>query len=275
MLNNTMIRLNLLRKQHYNCNRTCTIEQIYRLFGTQTAATRKQKERVVVLGTGWGGFNLALHINQSKVDLTIISPRNHFVFTPLLPSVAVGTLELRCIQEPIRSILQTPSANTNSNFIQAKATSINVDDQTVVCQSIQSHNNGYDTFTVPYDKLVIAIGVKTNTFGIKSIEDNVHGGQQQYNYDPTILLPNSAYNEKHCIFYLKQLAHARAIRANIIDCFERASLPTISIQEKQRLLSFLIVGGGPTSCEFTAELHGTFCLFFSRFCVVFHFLFLF
>lgn len=92
-----------------------------------------------------------------------------------------------------------------------------------------------DMFELEYDKLVIAVGVKTNTFGIESIKS-----AQQRNDD---------------VFFLKRLEHARAIRTNIIDSFEKASLPNVSVPEKKRLLSFLVVGGGPTSCEFTAELH--------------------
>jgi hypothetical protein len=55
---------------------------------TSTKQHLNKKDRVVVLGTGWGGFNLALNVDQKAVDLTIISPRNHFIFTPLLPSTA-------------------------------------------------------------------------------------------------------------------------------------------------------------------------------------------
>lgn len=58
-------------------------------------------ERIVVLGSGWGGYQIALNLNKD-IPLTVVSPSNHFVFTPLLPSTAVGTLEFRCIQEPIR-----------------------------------------------------------------------------------------------------------------------------------------------------------------------------
>lgn len=62
---------------------------------------RAASDRVVVLGSGWGGFNLAKSASKN-VPLTVISPANHFIFTPLLPSSAVGTLEFRCIQEPVR-----------------------------------------------------------------------------------------------------------------------------------------------------------------------------
>lgn len=51
------------------------------------------------------------------------------------------------------------------------------------------------------------------------------------------------------------MAHARGIRTNIIACFEKAALPHVSEAERRRLLTFVVVGGGPTSCEFTAELH--------------------
>lgn len=101
----------------------------------------------------------------------------------------------------------------------------------VVCESLDN-----ETFEVDYDKLVIAVGVKTNTFGIQSITDMAR--------------------KNDSVFFLKQLQHARAIRGHIIDMFEKASIPTVSEAERRRLLSFLVVGGGPTSCEFTAELHG-------------------
>jgi NADH dehydrogenase FAD-containing subunit len=97
--------------------------------------------------------------------------------------------------------------------------------------------SNHQEFEISYDKLVIAVGVKTNTFGIESIN-------------------KAAKDEKDCVYFLKQLQHARAIRDRIIDVFEMASLPTVTVEEKRRLLSFLVVGGGPTSCEFTAELHG-------------------
>lgn len=81
-----------------------------------------------------------------------------------------------------------------------------------------------------YDELVISVGALPNTFKIPGVE-------------------------KYC-FFLKQLSDARAIRQRILECFERASNPTTPIQEKQRLLHFVVIGGGPTSVEFTAELHG-------------------
>ena len=62
------------------------------------------KPRVVIVGSGWGGFRVAKDIDKTKFSVTVVSPRNHFLFTPLLPSTTVGTLEFRCAQEPVRTI---------------------------------------------------------------------------------------------------------------------------------------------------------------------------
>ena len=63
-----------------------------------------QRPRVVILGSGWAGNTLARRLQKKKFDVRMISPSNHFLFTPLLPSTAVGTLEFRAIQEPVRTI---------------------------------------------------------------------------------------------------------------------------------------------------------------------------
>ncbi len=57
------------------------------------------------------------------------------------------------------------------------------------------------------------------------------------------------------MFFLKQLEHSRAIRNRLIECFERASSPSCTDEEARKLLSFVIVGGGPTSVEFAGELY--------------------
>jgi len=191
------------------------------------------KNRIVILGTGWAGFNLALNLKHDEAESTtsgnenipevrIVSPSNHFVFTPLIPSTAVGTLEFRCIQEPIRKVM-----GNNGKFVQAKAMRVDADSKILTCRSVHDRKE----FNVKYDKLVIGVGVKTDTFGIDSIVEN------------------------ESIFFLKHLWHARNIRNHIIDSFERASIPGTSKEERTRLLSFIVVGGGPTSCEFVAELH--------------------
>ena len=64
----------------------------------------RPKKKVVVLGTGWAGTSFLKSIKCSCYDIHVVSPRNYFAFTPLLPSVTCGTVEARSIVEPIRSI---------------------------------------------------------------------------------------------------------------------------------------------------------------------------
>ena len=64
------------------------------------------KKKVVVLGTGWAGTSFLKNLNNPTYDVQVISPRNYFAFTPLLPSVTCGTVEPRSIVEPIRNIVR-------------------------------------------------------------------------------------------------------------------------------------------------------------------------
>ena len=177
------------------------------------------QERIVILGTGWGGFNLANTLKKTDDrEISVVSPSNHFVFTPLLPSTAVGTVEFRAIQEPVRTV---PSI---TNYYHAKAKDIDFDKQEILCDTEDQN----ERFTLKYDKLVISVGVKTNTFNT----------------------PNIAEREGIEVFFLKHLYHARSIRNRTIQMFENAAIPGLSEDEKKRLLQFVIVGGGPTSCEY-------------------------
>eukprot|EP00531_Pseudo-nitzschia_arenysensis_P001355 CAMPEP_0116138558 /NCGR_PEP_ID=MMETSP0329-20121206/12844_1 /TAXON_ID=697910 /ORGANISM="Pseudo-nitzschia arenysensis, Strain B593" /LENGTH=531 /DNA_ID=CAMNT_0003633545 /DNA_START=86 /DNA_END=1681 /DNA_ORIENTATION=- len=183
----------------------------------------KRKPRVVVLGTGWGGHTLAKRLDKQKFDVRVISPANHFLFTPLLPSTAVGTLEFRAIQEPVRTI------EGLGEYYQAKARGLDTERKVVKCEDLFKNIN----FEVKYDYLMVAAGNKTNTFNIPGVDEH----------------------EGEAVLFLKHLYHARLIRNRILECFERASNNTISPEERSRLLSFVVVGGGPTSCEFTTELY--------------------
>lgn len=183
----------------------------------------KQKPRVVILGTGWGGHTLAKRLDKQKFDVRVISPANHFLFTPLLPSTAVGTLEFRAIQEPVRTIKGL------GEYYQAKARGLDTDRKVVQCEDLFKKHK----FEVRYDYLMVAAGNKTNTFNIPGVDEH----------------------EGEAVLFLKHLYHARLIRNRILECFERASNNSVSKEERARLLSFMVVGGGPTSCEFTTELY--------------------
>jgi NADH:ubiquinone reductase (non-electrogenic) len=176
------------------------------------------KKKVAILGTGFSAFRFAKKIDREKYEITIISPRNHFLFTPLLPSTTVGTIEFRSIIEPIRNL-------ENTIYHQAYCQKIDKENKKVICED----NDTKKIFEIIYDFLVIAVGEVTNTFNIEGVKE-------------------------HALF-LKELADARKIRTKVIDCFENASLPGLSDEEKRNLLRFVVCGGGPTGVEFAAELH--------------------
>lgn len=189
-----------------------------RAFSAQAA----QRPCVVVLGSGWGGNKVARYLDKSKFDVRVVSPANHFLFTPLLPSTAVGTLEFRAVQEPVRTIAGL------GGYHQAKAQSLDVAKRTVACQDVFSG----DTFDLSYDFLVVSAGCKTNTFGV----------------------PGVTQDKQEAVFFLKHLYHARRIRDRILECFERAASPVATEEERRDMLHFVVVGGGATSCEFATEL---------------------
>ncbi len=176
-----------------------------------------RKRKIVVLGSGWAGFKFLKKIDQKKYDVTVISPRNHFIFTPLLASTTVGTLEFRAVIEPTRTACK--------NYIQAQAEKIFPNENKIVCLD----NYFKKSFDVTYDYLIIAVGATPNTFGVPGVKE-------------------------YCKF-LRTIPDAREIRKQIITCFEEASSPLLTEEERKRMLSFVVVGGGPTSCEFSAELH--------------------
>lgn len=187
-----------------------------------------KKKKVVVLGTGWAGTSFLKNLKSSSYDVHVISPHNYFAFTPLLPSVTCGTVEARSIVEPIRSI--TRKKGLNIEFREAECYKIDAEKKKVFCRSSQDTNlGGREEFSVDYDYLIIAMGAKSNTFNTPGVEENAH--------------------------FLKGVEDAQRIRQTVIDCFERASLPNLSEEEKKRTLHFVIVGGGPTGVEFAAELH--------------------
>ncbi|CAI0407229.1 unnamed protein product [Linum tenue] len=187
-----------------------------------------KKKRVVVLGTGWAGTSFLKQLDNPSYDVQVISPRNYFAFTPLLPSVTVGTVEPRSIVEPIRNIVK--KKNVDVHYWEAECFKIDSQSKKVHCRSNKNiDGKGKEEFVVDYDYLVIAMGARPNTFNTPGVVE-------------------------HCNF-LKEVEDAQKIRRSVIDAFEKASLPSLSDEERQKMLHFVVVGGGPTGVEFAAELH--------------------
>ncbi|CAJ2678407.1 unnamed protein product [Trifolium pratense] len=187
-----------------------------------------EKKKVLVLGTGWAGTSFLRNLNDPRYEVHVVSPRNYFAFTPLLPSVTCGTVEARSIVEPVRNIFR--KKHVDSRFSEAECIKIDAVNRKVYCRSnINNNSNEKQDFVVDYDYLIIAVGAQVNTFNTPGVTEHCH--------------------------FLKEVEDAQKIRRTVIDCFERASLPSVSDEEKKRILHFAIVGGGPTGVEFAAALH--------------------
>lgn len=177
------------------------------------------RPKVLVLGTGFAAFSFVRSLNLRHYDVVVVSPRNHFLFTPLLPSTTVGTIEFRSIIEPIRAV------HESIRYYQAVCVGIDRDKKVAHCEGAFQAR----AFDVEYDYLVVAVGVVSSTFNIPGVTEHA--------------------------YFLKELSDARQIRQKIIECFERASQPGRTDTEIRDLLHFVVVGGGPTGVEFAAELH--------------------
>ncbi len=179
----------------------------------------KPHPTLIVLGTGFGGFSLMKRLPKDLFRIIVVSPRNHFLFTPLLPSTTVGTIEFRSIIESVRV------ARPDIEFVPARAVGLDEKKKTIRCEGSLDGK----TFTLPYDYLVVAVGAASATYGVPGVKE-------------------------HALF-LRELSDARAIRQKIIECLELASQQTITEEERRRLLRYVVVGGGPTGVEFAAEMH--------------------
>ena len=178
------------------------------------------KRTVVILGSGWGAVSFVKSLKKDiPFEVILVSPRNYFLYTPLLPGVATGAIETRSIVESIRR----PIAEKGFKYYEAAATDIDAKNKIVTCRKADNE------FTLKYDYLITAVGAVTNTFGVPGVEEN-------------------------CLFF-KEISDAARFRSQVNERFERATLPGISKEEIQNLLRFVIIGAGPTGVELAAELY--------------------
>ncbi|KAG2020046.1 mitochondrial NADH dehydrogenase [Coprinopsis cinerea AmutBmut pab1-1] len=180
------------------------------------------RPKLVIVGGGWGAMGVLKTLYPGDYHVTVVSTDTYTTFTPLLPSAAVGTVSVRSLIEPIRKLI----ARLRGHFIAGKAVDLVMNDRLLEVEL--THNGKKQNVYVPYDKLVIAVGSSSSTHGVPGLE--------------------------HC-FQLKTIGDAQAIRRRVMDNFEAASLPTTSPEERKRLLSFVICGGGPTGVETAAEIY--------------------
>jgi NADH dehydrogenase len=170
--------------------------------------------RVVIIGAGFGGLWSAREFFHTPVEAWLIDQENYHTFFPLLYQVAAAELEPESIVHPIRSILHK---FPNLHFLMDEVTQIDTAQQRVVTR----HQN------LSYDYLIISIGSKAHFYDVT--------GAGQYAYP------------------LKSIEDAVRLRNHILYCFETAAMEP-DPQIRQQLLTFAIVGGGPTGVEFTGAL---------------------
>jgi len=169
---------------------------------------------VVIVGAGFGGLQCAKNLRSSRVSVTILDWNNYHLFQPLLYQVATGGLSPANIASPIRQILKRQK---NCQVILAKATGIDPVAQQVLLADGRLH----------YDSLVIATGARHSYFGHPEWEAFAPG--------------------------LKTLDDAREMRHRIFLAFERAEREA-DPQRRKALLTFVVVGGGPTGVELAGAI---------------------
>lgn len=188
------------------------------------------KKTLVILGTGWGAVSLLKKLDTENYNVIVVSPRNYFLFTPLLPSCTTGTIEHRSIMEPIRNFLRHKKAAVK--FYEAEATKIDYEKKVVYINDESEIKGEISSTEVPFDMLVVGVGAENATFGIPGVRE--HG------------------------LFLKEVGDAQAIRKRIMDCCETATFKDQKPDEIKRLLHMVVVGGGPTGVEFAGELQDFF-----------------
>ena len=173
-----------------------------------------QRHRVVVVGGGFGGLQVVTHLATSPVDITLVDRRNFHLFQPLTYQVATGALSPGEIAYPLRAIFKRRS---NVRVLMAEVTGFDLDGRGV----------RLTTGSLPYDTLIVAGGSKYSYFG--------HDGWSRYAPE------------------VKSLESALAARARILGAFEAAETE-LNPDSRQALLTFVVVGAGPTGVEMAGQI---------------------
>jgi len=173
-----------------------------------------ERPRVVIVGAGFGGLYAAMALGRAPVQVTVVDRQNHHLFQPLLYQVATAGLSATDIAYPVRATL---SRQANARVLMAEVDAIDVESRSVVLRDGR----------IGYDYLILAAGARHSYFGRPDWEQYAPG--------------------------LKSLEDALAIRTRILLAFERAERES-SEARRSELLTFVIVGGGPTGVELAGAI---------------------
>jgi NADH:ubiquinone reductase (H+-translocating) len=174
-----------------------------------------RRRRVVIVGGGFGGLTAARELRRADVDVTLVDRTSHHLFQPLLYQLACGGLSTGECATPIRSAVKRAS---NTTVLMAQATELDVERRQVVLDRGER---------LDYDSLIVACGAETSYFGKDEWSEVSHG--------------------------LKTLPDAVGLRNQIYTAFEEAER-TDDPAERERWLTFVVIGGGPTGVELAGEL---------------------
>jgi NADH dehydrogenase len=171
-------------------------------------------KRVIIVGMGFGGIRAARELAGKGLEVLMLDRNNYHLFQPLLYQVATAALEQESIAYPIRAMARRWP---ETRFRLAEVCGVDFDGKRVMTSE----------GPIGYDYLIISAGSATNFFGMESIE--------RHAYD------------------LKRLEHAETLRNQILGLFERA-VKEHDPEKRRAMLTFVIVGGGPTGVEFSGSL---------------------
>src|ERR687898_2526663 len=181
-------------------------------------ASTSGRPRVVIVGTGFGGLFAAQRLRRADVDVTIIGKTSHHLFQPLLYQVATGILSEGEIAPATREILRRQE---NVRVVLGEVTDIDLAARTVTSTVLGR------TTVHPYDELIVAAGAGQSYFGNDQFAEFAPG--------------------------MKSIDDALELRGRIFGAFELAELAETQ-EEVDRLLTFVVVGAGPTGVEMAGQI---------------------
>lgn len=179
----------------------------------------QRRQRVVVIGAGFGGLAVAKGLRKEAVDVVLVDQHNFHTFQPLLYQVATAGLGADDIASPVRGIVRR---HRNVTFQMGTVTAIDVAARTVAVAT----GDGRPAQTVRYDTLVVAAGAVSDSFGVPGVAEHAHA--------------------------LKSLSDAERLRAHVLQRFERAASEPASVAAGS--LDVVVCGGGPTGVELAGGL---------------------
>jgi NADH:ubiquinone reductase (H+-translocating) len=177
--------------------------------------------RVVVIGGGFGGLQAVHHLRRAPVEITLIDRRNFHLFQPLTYQIATGALSPEEVCYPLRAIFKR---RRNVRVLMAEVTEVDLESRTL---HVEPRAEDADPFSVPYDTLIAAGGSRYSYFG---------------------------HDEwKEVAREVKSLESAVAVRGRILSAFEAAELEPHE-EHRRGLLTFVVVGAGPTGVEMAGQI---------------------